>query len=57
MKSSKNVRGTTKPFEGHFLVTEIDPNTGEPLQPEKNTEKFIHHCGARVRDRLSMNGK
>jgi ribosome-binding ATPase YchF (GTP1/OBG family) len=54
MKSGKRVRGVTIPYTGHYPITEIDPNTGEPLQPVKNAQKFVHHCGAVVRDRLSI---
>jgi hypothetical protein len=45
----------TKPLEGHFPITEVDPNTIEPLQLAKNAKKFVNHYGALVRDRLSIN--
>ena len=51
---SKNVRGPTKPLEGHYIITEVDPNTGEPLLPTKNANKFVNHCGVLVRDKLSI---
>jgi len=58
MKSSKSVRGPTKPLEGHYIIIEVSPNTGELLMP-KNAKKFVNHCGVLVRDRVrsaSVNG-
>jgi len=54
---SKNVRGPTKPLEGHYIITEVDPNTDEPLLPTKNAKKFINHCGSLVRDRLLISSR
>ena len=51
---SKSVRGLTKPLEGHHIITEVDPNTGEPLLPTKNAKKFVNHYGVLVRDRLPI---
>ena len=53
-KSSKSVQGLTKPLEGHYIITEVDPNTGEPLQPKNNAKKFVNHYGVLVRDKLSI---
>ena len=36
------------------LITEVDPNTGEPLQPKNNAKKFVNHYGVLVRDRVSI---
>ena len=52
--SMKSVRGPTKPLEGHYIITEVDPNTGEPLLPKNNAKKFINHCGVLVRDRVPI---
>jgi alkyl sulfatase BDS1-like metallo-beta-lactamase superfamily hydrolase len=49
MKSGKNVKGVTKLYIGHFPITKVDPNTGEPLQAVKNAKKYVHHYGALVR--------
>jgi hypothetical protein len=46
-KSSKSV-------QGHYRITEVDPNTGEPLQPKNNAKKFVNHCGVLVRDRVPI---
>jgi len=46
-------------LEGHYIITKVDPNTGELLQPKNNAKKFINHCGVLVRDRsrsASVNG-
>ena len=51
---SKNVRGPTKPLEGHYIITEVDPNTGEPLLPKNNAKKFINHYGVLVRNRVPI---
>lgn len=45
----------TQPCKGHFSITDVDDQTGEPLQPAKNAKKYVHQCGALVRDRLSIN--
>ena len=54
MKSSKSVRGPTKPLEGHYIITEVDPNTDELLQPKNNAKKFVNHYGVLVRDRVPI---
>ena len=54
MKSSKSVRGLTKLLEGHYIITEVDPNTGEPFQPKNNAKKFVNHYGVLVRDRVPI---
>jgi len=41
-------------LEGHYIIIEVDPNTGEPLQPKNNTKKFINHCGVLIRDRVPI---
>jgi hypothetical protein len=41
-------------LEGHYIVIEVNQNTGEPLLPTKNVEKFINHCGFLVRDKLPI---
>ena len=50
----KSVRRTTKPLKGHYIITEVDPNTGEPLLPKNNAKKFINHYGVLVRDRVPI---
>jgi hypothetical protein len=50
----KNVRGLTKPLEGHYIVIEVNQNTGELLLPTKNAEKFINHYEFLVRDKLPI---
>jgi hypothetical protein len=60
MKSSKSVRGLTKPLEGHYIITKVDPTTSEPLQPKNNAKKFINHYGVLlgIESRsASVNGK
>ena len=57
MKSSKSVRGPTKPLEGRYKITEVNPNTGEPLLPTKNAKKFVNHCGVLVRDRFPISAR
>jgi hypothetical protein len=42
-------------LEGHYIITEVDPNTSEPLQPKNNAKKFINHYGVLVRDRVPIN--
>jgi hypothetical protein len=54
MKSSKSVRGPTKPLEGHYIIIEVNPNTSKPLQPKNNVKKFINHCRVLVRDRVPI---
>ena len=54
MKSSKSVRGPTKLLGGHYIITEVDPNTDEPLQTKNNAEKFINHYRVLVRDRVPI---
>jgi hypothetical protein len=54
-KSSRSVRGPTKLLKGHYIITEVNPNTSEPLQPKNNAKKFINHCGVLVRDRVPIN--
>ena len=39
-------------MEGHYIITEVDSNTGKPLQPKNNAKKFINHCGVLVRERV-----
>ena len=41
-------------MEGHYIITEVNPNTGELLLPTKNAKRFINHCGVLVRDRLPI---
>jgi hypothetical protein len=41
-------------LEGHYNITEVDLNTGEPLLPTTNAKKFINHCGVLVRDRVPI---
>jgi len=53
-KSSISVRGPTKPLEGHYIITEVDPNTDELLLPKNNAKKFINHYGFLVRDRVPI---
>ena len=53
-KSIKSVRGLTKPLEGHYIIIEVDPNTGEPLLSKNNAKKFVNHCGVLVRDRVPI---
>jgi hypothetical protein len=31
----------TKPLEGHYIITEVDPNTSEPLLPKNNAKKRV----------------
>ena len=50
----KSVRGPTKPLESHYIITEVVPNTGEPLLPKNNAKKFVNHYGVLVRDRVSI---
>jgi hypothetical protein len=57
MKSSKSVQGPTKSLEGHYIITEVDPNTGEPLLQTKNSKKFVNHYGVLVRDRLPISAR
>jgi hypothetical protein len=55
MTTTRNVRGLTKPLEGHYNIIEVDPNTGEPLEPKANAKKFVNQCGVEVRDRVPIN--
>lgn len=48
-------RGLTKPLEGHYDITEVNPNTGEPLEPKANAKRFVNHCGVVVSDRVPIN--
>ena len=57
MKSSKSVRGLTKPLEGWYRIDEVDLNTGEPLLPTKNAKKFINHYGLLIRDKLPVSAR
>ena len=41
-------------MEGHYIIIEVDPNTGEPLLPKTNVKKFVNHCGVLVRDRVPI---
>jgi hypothetical protein len=41
-------------LESHYNITEVDPNTGEPLLPTANAKKFLNHCGVLVRDRVPI---
>jgi hypothetical protein len=50
MTSTRSVRGLTKPLEDHYNITEVDPNTGEPLLPTANAKKFVNHHGVLVRE-------
>jgi len=54
MKSCKSVQGLTKPLEGHYIITEVDPNTGELLLLKNNAKKFVNHCGVLVWDRVPI---
>ena len=42
-------------MEGHYIIIEVDSNTGEPLLPKNNAKKFVNHCGVLVRDRVPIN--
>jgi hypothetical protein len=42
-------------LEGHYNITEVDPNTGEPLLPKANARKFVNQYGVVVRDRVPIN--
>jgi hypothetical protein len=42
-------------LEGHYNITEVDPNTGEPLLPKANARKFVNQCGVVFRDRVLIN--
>jgi hypothetical protein len=53
--SARSVRDPTKLLEGHYNITEVDPNTSEPLMPKANARKFIKQCGVVVRDRVPIN--
>ena len=44
-------------MEGHFIIIEVDPNTGEPLLPTKNAKKFINHYGLLIRDKLPVSAR
>ena len=41
-------------MEGHYIITEVDPNIGEPLLPTKNANDFINHSGFLVKDKLPI---
>jgi len=41
-------------YEGHYIITEVDPNIGELLQPKNNAKKFVNHCGVLGRDRVPI---
>jgi hypothetical protein len=32
-------------LEGHYIITEVDPNAGELLQPKNNAKKFVNTVG------------
>jgi hypothetical protein len=49
----KSVRGPIKPLEGHYIVIELNPNTGE-LLPKNNAKKFINHYEVLVRDKVPI---
>jgi hypothetical protein len=36
-----------KPLEGHYIITEVDPNIGD-------NAKFVNHCGVFVRDKVPI---
>jgi len=42
-------------LEGHYIITEVDPNTDEPLLPKNNAKKFVNHCEVHVRDKVPIN--
>ena len=44
-------------MEGHYIITEVDPNTDEPLLPTKNAKKYVNHCGFPVRDKLLISAR
>jgi hypothetical protein len=54
MKISKSVRSPTKLLEGHYIITEVNPNTSKWLQPKNNAKKFVNHYGFLVRDRVPI---
>jgi hypothetical protein len=39
----------------YICITEVDPNTGEPLLPKNNAKKFVNYCEVLVRDRVLIN--
>ena len=41
-------------MEGHYIITEVDPNTAELLLPKNNAKKCVNHCGVLVRDRVPI---
>ena len=41
-------------LDGHYIITEVDPNTGESLLPKNNSKKFVNHYGVLVRDRVPI---
>ena len=41
-------------MEGHYIITEVDPNTDEPLQLINNAKKLINHYGVLVRDKVPI---
>ena len=41
-------------MEGHYIITEVNHNTGEPLLPTKNAKTFVNHYGLLVRDKLPI---
>jgi hypothetical protein len=41
-------------LECHYIITEVDPNTGEPLLPKNNAKKFVNHRGVLVRDSVPI---
>jgi hypothetical protein len=42
-------------LEGHYNITEVDLNAGEPLLPKANARKFVNQCGVVVRDKVLIN--
>ena len=41
-------------MDGHNIIIEFVPNTGEPLLPKNNAKKFINHCRFLVSDRVPI---
>ena len=52
---SKHIRDSKKPLEGHYIISEFNIETGEPLGPY--ARKFVQHCGYLVRDRLPISAR
>jgi len=49
------VRGSKKPLEGRYILSEFDEGTGQVLGA--NSKKFVTHCGYLVRDRILVSAR